>query len=110
MPIPQPLDPPARLLCGPGLSDVEPSVPAAMRRPMLGHLDSTLKAAPAMPDPSSGSPTPASRTPRGPAWDAALRPAQLRAGLDRARLEQRRLADARRQRLIAVWLRELANH
>ena len=39
MPIPPPLDPPARLLCGPGPSDVEPSVLAAMRRPMLGHLD-----------------------------------------------------------------------
>jgi alanine-glyoxylate transaminase / serine-glyoxylate transaminase / serine-pyruvate transaminase len=39
MPIPTPLDPPARLLCGPGPSDVEPSVLAAMRRPMLGHLD-----------------------------------------------------------------------
>ena len=41
MPIPPPLDPPARLLCGPGPSDVEPSVLAAMRRPMLGHLDPT---------------------------------------------------------------------
>jgi alanine-glyoxylate transaminase/serine-glyoxylate transaminase/serine-pyruvate transaminase len=39
MPIPPQLDPPARLLCGPGPSDVEPSVLAAMRRPMLGHLD-----------------------------------------------------------------------
>jgi len=105
-----PLDPPPRLLCGPGPSDVEPSVLAAMRRPMLGHLDSTLNAATAMPHRSSGSPPPASRTPRGPAGDAALRPAQQRAGLNRARLEQRRLADARRQRLIAVWLRELANH
>jgi hypothetical protein len=77
---------------------------------MLGHLDSTLKAATAMPHRSSGSPHPASRTPRGPEWDAALRPAEQPAGLNRARLEQRRLADARRQRLIAVWLRELANH
>jgi len=67
MPIPQRLDRPARLPYGPGPSDVEPSVPPAIRRPMR------------------------------------------RAGLDRARLEQRRLADARRQRLIAVWLRELAN-
>ena len=33
------LDPPSRLLCGPGPSDVEPSVLAAMARPMLGHLD-----------------------------------------------------------------------
>jgi alanine-glyoxylate transaminase / serine-glyoxylate transaminase / serine-pyruvate transaminase len=39
MPIAPPLDPPARLLCGPGPSDVEPSVLAALRRPMLGHLD-----------------------------------------------------------------------
>src|ERR687893_1657915 len=39
-----PLDPPARLLCGPGPSDVEPSVLAAMRRPMLGHLDPAFHA------------------------------------------------------------------
>jgi alanine-glyoxylate transaminase/serine-glyoxylate transaminase/serine-pyruvate transaminase len=39
MSIPTTLDPPARLLCGPGPSDVEPAVLAAMRRPMLGHLD-----------------------------------------------------------------------
>jgi len=72
----------------------------------------SLKGATAMPHPSSGSPSSASRTPRfeRPAWDAALRPAQRRAGLGRARREQRRLADARRQRLITVWLRELANH
>jgi alanine-glyoxylate transaminase / serine-glyoxylate transaminase / serine-pyruvate transaminase len=44
MSIPPPLDPPARLLCGPGPSDVEPSVLAAMRRPMLGHLDPTFHA------------------------------------------------------------------
>src|SRR5687768_3615315 len=44
MPIPLPLDPPARLLCGPGPSDVEPSVLSAMRRPMLGHLDPTFHA------------------------------------------------------------------
>src|ERR671919_2696566 len=43
MPIFQ-LDPPPRLLCGPGPSDVEPSVLAAMRRPMLGHLDPTFHA------------------------------------------------------------------
>jgi len=49
------------------------------------------KGATAMPHPSSGSPSPASRTPRfeRPAWDAALRPAQRRAGLGRARLERR---------------------
>jgi hypothetical protein len=72
----------------------------------------SLKGATAMPHRSSGSPSSTSRTPRfeRPAWDAALRPAQRRAGLGRARLEQRRLADARRQRLITVWLRELANH
>jgi alanine-glyoxylate transaminase / serine-glyoxylate transaminase / serine-pyruvate transaminase len=33
------LDPPARLLCGPGPSNPDPSVLAAMQRPMLGHLD-----------------------------------------------------------------------
>ena len=44
MPIPPALDPPARLLCGPGPSDVEPSVLAAMRRPMLGHLDPAFHA------------------------------------------------------------------
>ena len=33
------LDPSPRLLCGPGPSDVEPAVLAAMRRSMLGHLD-----------------------------------------------------------------------
>ena len=44
MPIPPALDPPGRLLCGPGPSDVEPSVLAAMRRPMLGHLDPTFHA------------------------------------------------------------------
>ena len=44
MPIPPPLDPPARLLCGPGPSDVAPSVLAAMRRPMLGHLDPAFHA------------------------------------------------------------------
>jgi alanine-glyoxylate transaminase / serine-glyoxylate transaminase / serine-pyruvate transaminase len=34
-----PLDPPERLLCGPGPSNVDPAVLAAMQRPMLGHLD-----------------------------------------------------------------------
>jgi alanine-glyoxylate transaminase/serine-glyoxylate transaminase/serine-pyruvate transaminase len=43
MPI-APLDPPPRLLCGPGPSDVEPSVLAAMSRPMLGHLDPAFHA------------------------------------------------------------------
>ena len=38
------LDPPARLLCGPGPSDVEPAVLDAMRRPMLGHLDPAFHA------------------------------------------------------------------
>jgi alanine-glyoxylate transaminase/serine-glyoxylate transaminase/serine-pyruvate transaminase len=36
------LDPPQRLLCGPGPTNVEPSVRAAMNRPMLGHLDPAL--------------------------------------------------------------------
>src|SRR5512133_1032762 len=33
------LDPSERLLCGPGPTNVEPAVLAAMRKPMLGHLD-----------------------------------------------------------------------
>jgi alanine-glyoxylate transaminase / serine-glyoxylate transaminase / serine-pyruvate transaminase len=37
-----PLDPPDRLLCGPGPTNVEPSVLDAMRKPMLGHLDPDL--------------------------------------------------------------------
>jgi alanine-glyoxylate transaminase / serine-glyoxylate transaminase / serine-pyruvate transaminase len=37
--LPPPLDPPTRLLCGPGPSNVPPDVLAAMQRPMLGHLD-----------------------------------------------------------------------
>jgi alanine-glyoxylate transaminase / serine-glyoxylate transaminase / serine-pyruvate transaminase len=37
-----PLDPPERLLCGPGPTNVEPSVLEAMRKPMLGHLDPDL--------------------------------------------------------------------
>jgi len=36
------LDPPERLLCGPGPTNVEPSVLAAMQKPMLGHLDPHL--------------------------------------------------------------------
>jgi alanine-glyoxylate transaminase / serine-glyoxylate transaminase / serine-pyruvate transaminase len=39
MPIPPALMPPARLLCGPGPTNVAPTVLEAMRRPMLGHLD-----------------------------------------------------------------------
>jgi alanine-glyoxylate transaminase / serine-glyoxylate transaminase / serine-pyruvate transaminase len=37
-----PLDPPQRLLAGPGPSNVEPRVLAAMQKPMLGHLDPDL--------------------------------------------------------------------
>lgn len=37
--VPHFLDPPERLLCGPGPSNVSPAALAAMRRPMLGHLD-----------------------------------------------------------------------
>src|ERR687893_797357 len=44
MPTMPPLAPPARLLCGPGPSDVEPSVLEAMGRPMLGHLDPAFHA------------------------------------------------------------------
>jgi alanine-glyoxylate transaminase/serine-glyoxylate transaminase/serine-pyruvate transaminase len=36
------LSPPQRLLCGPGPTNVEPSVLEAMREPMLGHLDPAL--------------------------------------------------------------------
>ena len=36
------LDPPQRLLCGPGPSNVEPAVLEAMQKPMLGHLDPDL--------------------------------------------------------------------
>jgi alanine-glyoxylate transaminase/serine-glyoxylate transaminase/serine-pyruvate transaminase len=36
------LDPPERLLCGPGPTNVDPSVLDAMSRPMLGHLDPDL--------------------------------------------------------------------
>ena len=34
-----PLQPPQRLLCGPGPANVHPSVLAAMQKPMLGHVD-----------------------------------------------------------------------
>jgi alanine-glyoxylate transaminase / serine-glyoxylate transaminase / serine-pyruvate transaminase len=37
--VPPRLDPPERLLCGPGPSNVSPNALAAMHRPMLGHLD-----------------------------------------------------------------------
>jgi alanine-glyoxylate transaminase / serine-glyoxylate transaminase / serine-pyruvate transaminase len=37
-----PLNPPERLLCGPGPTNVEPAVLEVMRRPMLGHLDPVL--------------------------------------------------------------------
>jgi alanine-glyoxylate transaminase / serine-glyoxylate transaminase / serine-pyruvate transaminase len=37
--VPPRLDPPERLLCGPGPSNVSPNALSAMRRPMLGHLD-----------------------------------------------------------------------
>jgi alanine-glyoxylate transaminase/serine-glyoxylate transaminase/serine-pyruvate transaminase len=36
------LDPPERLLCGPGPTNVAPAVLAAMQKPMLGHLDPAL--------------------------------------------------------------------
>lgn len=36
------LSPPQRLLCGPGPTNVEPSVLAAMQQPMIGHLDPTF--------------------------------------------------------------------
>jgi alanine-glyoxylate transaminase/serine-glyoxylate transaminase/serine-pyruvate transaminase len=39
---PAPIAPPARLLCGPGPTNVAPSVLEAMQRPMVGHLDPDL--------------------------------------------------------------------
>jgi alanine-glyoxylate transaminase / serine-glyoxylate transaminase / serine-pyruvate transaminase len=39
---PSPLNPPQRLLCGPGPSNVLPAALDAMQRPMLGHLDPDL--------------------------------------------------------------------
>ena len=36
---PPALEPPDRLLCGPGPTNVEPRALAAMQKPMLGHLD-----------------------------------------------------------------------
>src|SRR3954451_1711728 len=41
MDLPQ-LRPPERLLCGPGPTNVDPSVLEAMQKPMLGHLDPDL--------------------------------------------------------------------
>ena len=41
-PLPPTLNPPERLLCGPGPSNVSPAALAAMQRPMLGHLDPDL--------------------------------------------------------------------
>ena len=39
---PAPLTPSTRLLCGPGPTNVDPAALAAMRQPMLGHLDPEL--------------------------------------------------------------------
>ncbi len=41
-PVPSPLNPPERLLCGPGPANVSPSVIEAMQRPLLGHMDPDL--------------------------------------------------------------------
>jgi alanine-glyoxylate transaminase / serine-glyoxylate transaminase / serine-pyruvate transaminase len=40
--IPPPLNPPERLLCGPGPCNVSPGALAAMQRPLLGHMDPDL--------------------------------------------------------------------
>jgi hypothetical protein len=40
--------------------------------------------------------------------DSACKPAQRRAELGRARLQERERAEAHRRRLIATWLRQLA--
>jgi alanine-glyoxylate transaminase/serine-glyoxylate transaminase/serine-pyruvate transaminase len=40
--IPTPLNPPERLLCGPGPCNVSPAALAAMQRPLLGHMDPDL--------------------------------------------------------------------
>ncbi|MGH2872130.1 MAG: pyridoxal-phosphate-dependent aminotransferase family protein [Solirubrobacteraceae bacterium] len=37
--IPSPINPPERLLCGPGPCNVSPAALAAMQRPLLGHMD-----------------------------------------------------------------------
>ena len=59
--------------------------------------------------PASAPPSPPpTRQRQHAAWDAALKPTQRRAELGRARLQERERAEARRLRLIAAWLRELA--
>jgi alanine-glyoxylate transaminase/serine-glyoxylate transaminase/serine-pyruvate transaminase len=40
--IPTPLNPPRRLLCGPGPCNVSPAALEAMQRPLLGHMDPDL--------------------------------------------------------------------
>lgn len=40
--VPSPLNPPERLLCGPGPANVSPGVLEAMQRPLLGHMDPDL--------------------------------------------------------------------
>lgn len=40
--IPSPLNPPERLLCGPGPCNVSPAALTAMQRPLLGHTDPDL--------------------------------------------------------------------
>src|SRR6516165_5867786 len=40
----RPLNPPERLLCGPGPANVSPAVLLAMQQPMLGHMDPDLLA------------------------------------------------------------------
>ena len=40
--IPKPINPPQRLLCGPGPCNVSPAALAAMQRPLLGHMDPDL--------------------------------------------------------------------
>ncbi len=37
-----PLNPPDRLLCGPGPANISPAVQDAMQRPLLGHMDPDL--------------------------------------------------------------------
>ena len=37
-----PLNPPERLLCGPGPANISPAVQDAMQRPLLGHMDPDL--------------------------------------------------------------------
>ena len=42
--VPAPLNPPARVLMGPGPSDVHPRVLASLGMPLLGHLDASFVA------------------------------------------------------------------